>query len=112
MFPIHKLLAAAAVLAMTAVPAAAQEAPAEESKEAPASSPRIIRQDFESITPVTLVGSEDPDLVLTGLPLGWRENSETTSSRARTSAARGATPVRVIRACEISLRLDDNCAAN
>jgi len=110
MFPMHKLLAVAAVLAATAVPAAAQEAPAEESKEAPASSPRIVRQDFESITPVTTLGFDET--VPARYPLGWREDNQKTANRARTPGARGATPVRVIRACEISLRLDDDCATN
>lgn len=45
--------------------------------------------------------------------LGWREDEQRTSSRARTSGSRGASPVRVVRACELSLRLgDEDCAGN
>lgn len=75
----------------------------------------IVRQDFEAISPVTTVGSEQLvfDSHVSEYDLGWRESREKTSSRVKARGAEGASSVRVIRACELSLRLgDEDCAGN
>lgn len=107
------LLAAAAVL-LTAPSVYAQEASSEEDTVTVVGS-RIVRQDFEAISPVTTVGSDQLELTSTSSDrsLGWREASQRTANRARARGSVGASAVRVVRACEYDLRHgDDNCAAN
>ena len=61
------------------------------------------RPDFEPVGP-----SQHAEEMAIEPQLGWRERIESTSSRASRG---GASSVRVIRACEISLRLgDEDCA--
>jgi len=115
---IRNLLAAAALMAAAATPALAQDTQTEAEPEAGAEGltvvgSRIVRQDFEAISPVVTVGSEELDLAAYEPALGWRENSQQTANRASAHGSRGASSVRVIRACEISLRLgDEDCAGN
>jgi len=110
MFPTRMFLVAAALCLAT--PAFAQD-DSTTVEDVKLSGSRIVRQDFEAISPVTTVGSEDLQLSPSHYPLGWRNDAEQTSSRARSRGSRGASSVRVIRACEVSLRLgDEDCAGN
>lgn len=105
-----KLLIVAAAAALIASPSFAQTAPAD-----PASQPadtaapaqpdavpgsRVIRMEYDDtgITPDTTVGSEQLEM--------WTSDVDTTSSRTRGRAS----STRVIRACEISLTLEGDCA--
>jgi len=107
-------LIAAALLAAASTPVLAQDEPGE-AEAAEIRGSRIVRQNFEAISPVTTPGSEQLQLTRThsGARLGWREDSQRTANRARTPGSRGASPVRVIRACEVNLALgDEDCAGN
>ena len=58
-------------------------------------------------------GSETFEPASHPVRLGWREDEQRTANRARARGSRGASSVRVIRACEVSLRLgDEDCAGN
>lgn len=109
------LMAAAAVLA-AAVPAAAQE---RASTLEPAwilalgveHAESSIGADFEPVVISHGGGQPAPGRAFRAR-LGWQAGNES-ASRLRTRDARGAASVRVIRACELGLRLgDEDCAAN
>lgn len=109
------LMAVAAVLA-AAVPAAAQDrsstleptwilALGVEHAESP------IGVDFEPVV-ISHDGGQPASGRAFQARLGWQAGNES-ASRLQTRDARGAASVRVIRACELSLRLgDEDCAAN
>ena len=99
------LLAAAALL-LTAPSVYAQEGPSTEEDTVTVTGSRIVRQDFEAISPVTTVGSENLER---SRRVYWQSDSDQTSRRAVTRDSNGASSVRVIRACEISLTLDGDC---
>lgn len=80
----------------------APAAPAEDTIVVPGS--RIVRQDFEAISPGTIVSSEHLEIV--GDKPAWTSDADSTSSRTGGRAS----STRVIRACEISLTLDGDCA--
>lgn len=106
------LLLAAAVL-LTAPAAVAQDATYQDPDDVKVTGSRIVRQDFEAISPVTTVGSDELELTPSHLPLGWREARQTTANRARANRSMGASSVRVVRACEVNLALgDEDCAGN
>lgn len=109
------LLAAAAVL-LIAPSALAQDGPNDaEVDNVTITGSRIVRQDFEAISPMTTVGSEQLEFTSTSSEpsLGWREASQRTANRVLARGSVGASAVRVVRACEYDLRHgDDNCAAN
>ena len=95
---------------LTAAPPAFAQDDATENDTVVITGQRIKRQDFEAISPVMTVCSADKCWT-TDARLGWRERHAWTTSRARPPFSRSASPVRVIRACEISLRLgDEDCA--
>ena len=104
----------ALAVALVATPALSQDGPDDTPVEVITGS-RIVRQDFEAMSPVTTVGPEDPyydpeRLELTPSAPGWKRRTGS-GSRLWRADAEGASSVRVIHACEISLRLNnDPCA--
>lgn len=103
-----------AVILLSATRAFAQDAPgdtADDTIVVPGS--RIVRQDFQAISPETTVGSEQLELTATltvdsehaFAPTSWEPSS---GSRLERTRGRGASSVRVIRACEINLALGDH----
>ncbi|MBX7249693.1 MAG: hypothetical protein K1X35_11705 [Caulobacteraceae bacterium] len=107
----HSSFALAAAIALLAAPAFAQtHASPPDQLELTPTLPCDDCAD-ESGLLVTVEPSRDDDSPEV-LPLGWREDGQVTANRVRTRASRGASAVRVIRACEISLTLgDEDCAS-
>lgn len=108
------LFIAVAVTAVAAGPVLAQD-DSTTVESSVISGSRIVRQDFESISPATTVTSEQLEFAdyVYERELGWREANQQTANRTRAHGSQGASSVRVIRACELSLRLgDEDCAAN
>jgi outer membrane cobalamin receptor len=103
----------AAAIAAFAAPAFAQDDPAAQEVEGVViASPRLDERPREEIAPVTTVDSEDLELTSSltvddaFAPATWTSDRDVTSSRV---GGRGSS-ARVIRACEISLTLDGDCA--
>ncbi len=96
-------LLAAALLSVAPL-ALAQEAPADPAEDTiVVPGALVVHPDSKSTSPAMTVASEDLQLVEHS---GWTSDADTTSSRTRGRAS----STRVIRACEISLTLDGDCA--
>ena len=112
---IRLTLPLALAVALAATPTLSQDGPDDTQVDTTAvTGSRIVRQDFEAISPVTTVGVEypyaDDHLELTPSAPGWKRGTGS-GSRLWRADAEGASSVRVIHACEISLRLNnDPCA--